>query len=160
MQCSSVMSWARWVGVQPSASSLLSRTSIVIAAVVELTIPVLLIVRRYRNLGVVVGLVFHTGLALDPVAHVFDFTSVLIPMFLLFSAGDVQLDLQATLDRLAAPFRGSGVAVMATLAVGLEATILSLGGEQWWLPFPVWVALRHRDHRLGGEPPTGQPPRL
>src|SRR2546430_10827189 len=44
---------------------------------IELSIPVLLLVRRTRHLGVVVGLVFHRLIALDQ-SHLFsDFSSVL-----------------------------------------------------------------------------------
>ncbi|MDH3295586.1 MAG: hypothetical protein OER95_14800, partial [Acidimicrobiia bacterium] len=56
----------RWIGIEASSNPHLSRAAIVIAVVTELSIPVLLVGRRWRNLGVLVGLVFHTGLALDP----------------------------------------------------------------------------------------------
>ena len=53
-------------------------------AATELSIPILLLMRRTRHIGVVVGLVFHGLIALDQ-AHPFsDFSSVLTPLFLLF----------------------------------------------------------------------------
>jgi hypothetical protein len=58
---------------------------------VELSIPFLLIVRRTRHVGVVLGLVFHGVLALDRTHQFFDFSSVLAALFVLFlpaSAGD------------------------------------------------------------------------
>jgi len=51
---------------------------------VELSIPVLLVARRTRNLGVVVGLGFHAILALDHSHQFFDFSSVLAALFVLF----------------------------------------------------------------------------
>lgn len=50
----------------------------------ELSIPILLSMRRSRHLGVVVGLVFHSLIALDQ-THLFsDFSSVLVALFVLF----------------------------------------------------------------------------
>jgi hypothetical protein len=52
--------------------------------VVEGMIPVLLLRRRWRHVGVAVGLVFHSAIALD-MAHLFsDFSSVLAALFVLF----------------------------------------------------------------------------
>ncbi|MGK2949610.1 MAG: hypothetical protein ACSLFP_13625 [Acidimicrobiales bacterium] len=53
-------------------------------AAIELSIPVLLVVRRTRHLGVVVGIVFHGVLALDQSHQFFDFSSVLVALFVLF----------------------------------------------------------------------------
>jgi len=60
-------------------------------AAVELSIPFLLIMRRTRHLGVVVGLVFHGVLAVDHQHEFFDFSAVLAALFVLFlppSAGE------------------------------------------------------------------------
>ena len=64
---------------------------IVGTAAVELSIPVLLVVRRTRHVGVVVGLLFHGVLAIDRTHQFFDFSSVLAALFILFlppSAGE------------------------------------------------------------------------
>jgi hypothetical protein len=53
-------------------------------AAIELSIPVLLVLRRTRHVGVVVGLVFHALLALDQSHQFFDFSSVLAALFVLF----------------------------------------------------------------------------
>ena len=51
---------------------------------IELAIPVLLLIRRTRNIGVVVALLFHGVIALDQ-THLFsDFSSVLVALFMLF----------------------------------------------------------------------------
>jgi hypothetical protein len=53
-------------------------------AATEMSIPILLCVRRTRHAGVVVGLVFHSLIALDQ-THVFsDFSAVLVALFVLF----------------------------------------------------------------------------
>jgi hypothetical protein len=50
----------------------------------ELLIPLLLVFQRTRRAGVVVGLVFHTVLAVDRSHEFFDFSSVLFALFVLF----------------------------------------------------------------------------
>ena len=53
-------------------------------AATELSVPVLLVVRRTRHVGVIVGLVFHGLIAIDQ-THLFaDFSSVLNALFILF----------------------------------------------------------------------------
>jgi hypothetical protein len=53
-------------------------------AATEMSIPILLSMRRTRHIGVVVGLVFHSLIALDQ-THLFsDFSSVLVALFVLF----------------------------------------------------------------------------
>ena len=60
------------------------RAVVLSALAIELSIPVLLVIRRTRNLGVMVGLLFHYVLALDRTNHVFDFSSMLFALFVLF----------------------------------------------------------------------------
>ena len=57
---------------------------IVGTAVIELSIPWLLVVRRTRNVGVVIAIAFHALLALDRTHQFFDFSSVLTALFVLF----------------------------------------------------------------------------
>ncbi|MGI9604640.1 MAG: hypothetical protein ACR2P0_00745 [Acidimicrobiales bacterium] len=52
---------------------------------VELSVPILLVVRRTRSFGVLLAIGFHLVLTLDLLQHFFDFTLVLIPLFLLFA---------------------------------------------------------------------------
>ena len=56
----------------------------VLAAGIELSVPVLLAFRRTRRAGVLLGLSFHWLLALDLDQHFWDFSSVLFVGFLLF----------------------------------------------------------------------------
>jgi hypothetical protein len=55
-----------------------------VAVITELSIPILLVNRRTRILGVVVGLSFHSLIALDRLHLFVDFSSVLAAMFVLF----------------------------------------------------------------------------
>lgn len=56
----------------------------VAAVCVELSVPVLLALRRTRRWGVLLGMTFHWFLALDLFQHFWDFSSVLFVCFLLF----------------------------------------------------------------------------
>jgi hypothetical protein len=71
-------------GLQLGGSTWVLRAVIIATAAIELSIPVLLIRRRTRAVGVVVALVFHALLALDRAHEFFDFSSVLFALFLLF----------------------------------------------------------------------------
>jgi hypothetical protein len=52
--------------------------------VIELSIPVLLIVRRTRSRGVVLAMAFHAVLAIDRTHEFYDFSAVLFALFVLF----------------------------------------------------------------------------
>jgi hypothetical protein len=58
---------------------------------VELSVPVLLVLRRSRRWGLLLALGFHWSLALDLAQHFWDFSSVLFAGFLLFT-DDRQVD--------------------------------------------------------------------
>jgi hypothetical protein len=58
-----------------------------VAAATELSIPILLLNRRTRILGVALGLVFHSLIALDRLHLFVDFSAVLAAMFVLFLPG-------------------------------------------------------------------------
>ncbi|HEV3225286.1 MAG TPA: hypothetical protein VGZ52_00560 [Acidimicrobiales bacterium] len=130
----------------------------------ELSIPILLLVRRTRHVGVVVGLVFHSLIALDQ-THLFsDFSSVLAPLFVLFLpppfASDVVARWRAlSADRrervravfvvgaavlLAAQFYGRGDAVARLFADGrawawviYDVIVLALVGGFLWSRRPA-----------------------
>ena len=58
---------------------------IVASAAVELSVPMMLLIRPLRRIGVLVAMTFHLVLALDRLQHFYDFTLVLLPLFLLFT---------------------------------------------------------------------------
>ena len=86
---------------------------------IELAIPLLLVLRRTRHAGVVVGLLYHGVIALDT-AHLFaDFSSVLTPLFLLFLPPAFAVDLAAVARRHARKVRAAQVVVLAAAAIVL-----------------------------------------
>ena len=132
--------------LQLDGAAWLQWSVIVGTAAVELSIPVLLVVRRTRHIGVVVGLLFHGVLAIDRTHQFFDFSSVLAALFILFlppSAGEwvaervgsVRARLALRNDRLPHWTHVALVAVPTTvgLLVALDAIdavgALDLG---WW----------------------------
>ncbi|MEO7428248.1 MAG: HTTM domain-containing protein, partial [Acidimicrobiales bacterium] len=70
-------------GLLPGSASV-EWAAIVGTALIELSIPVLLIRRRTRAAGVMLGLVFHALLAIDRRHEFFDFSAVLFALFVLF----------------------------------------------------------------------------
>jgi hypothetical protein len=70
--------------LQLDGAAWVEQAVIIGTVVVELTIPVLLVRRSTRNVGVVIALVFHGLLALDRSHQFFDFSSLLAALFVLF----------------------------------------------------------------------------
>lgn len=141
-------------------------------AAIELSIPVLLVVRRTRHLGVVVGLVFHAVLAIDHSHQFYDFSAVLAALFVLFlpaSAGEwvaervgsVRARLALADERLpravhlvlAAVPTAAGLVVAADLVDA--STALDLGWWPWQLYalLGIVAALRYLDQRPPGAAP-------
>lgn len=107
-------------------------------ALVEVAIPVLLAVRRWRAVGVVVALAFHFVLAVHPVTHIWDFSSTLLVLFLLFlpARGHQHLDARVAVWRTR-PIgeRGLGLALVLALQ-----TVALAGPLPGWLPaYPLWL---------------------
>lgn len=70
--------------LQLGGAGWLEHAVIVGSAAIELAVPVLLLCRRTRNLGVIVALAFHGVLALDRSHQFFDFSSMLAALFVVF----------------------------------------------------------------------------
>lgn len=123
---------------------------------IELSVPVLLSVRRTRQLGVVVGVAFHGFIALDLAQHFWDFSSVLIAAFVLFSSPTTVGRLARTLDRPLV----RRLAVLVWLPPLVAAAVPQFGplwalGRTWtqllWLGYlavAIWV-LAHRRTSAG-----------
>jgi len=88
------------VNLSVSGSATLATMTIAVVLITELSIPVLLMIRRLRHFAVALGLVFHAIVALEPNGHVFDFTSVLFVLFLLFLTPEVSTKLDGGVERL------------------------------------------------------------
>lgn len=123
---------------------------------IECSIPVLLVLKRTRYLGVLVGSTFHTLLSLDLNQHFYDFTAVLLALFFLF-VPDESVDLIAAgAQSLSSAYRrfviawwvslGGALVVLAVTPQSLLASILlSIVPFAVWIPFSlVWIALLYR----------------
>lgn len=119
---------------------------------VELSIPLLLVMRRTRSVGVVVGLVFHSVLAIDHAHEFFDFSAVLFALFVLFlppSSGTWVAERVGSIRaRLALRHEGvPGRAHLALLAVPVITALLvaidvvdpSRGVTIGWWPWQIYA---------------------
>lgn len=117
-----------WVGT--------NRALPVVAATVELSIPVLLLVHRTRSLGVLVALAFHFVLALDRAHPYFDFSAVLATLFLLFLPPDGVVSALTRLGAVASALRArwsSGPELLRLFALAGAAlvVVVAAGPDQW-----------------------------
>jgi hypothetical protein len=135
--------------------------------IAELSIPLLLLVRRTRHVGVVVALLFHGVLALDRTHQFFDFSSVLFALFVLFlpptagtwvaeRVGSVRARLSLRHEELAGRTHLLLVAfpVLAASLVAIDALTRDLALDVGWWPWQVYalgvvaiVATFLRQHR-------------
>ena len=118
---------------------------------IELSIPVLLALRRTRHAGVIVALLFHYVLAFDRTHQFFDFSSVLATLFLLFLDESVRLAVvdrfRAARDRVEARWKsGPELAGILALVAAAGVVVLASGPGRWPAPkvlreVGVWVWL-------------------
>ena len=139
------------VGLSPlGAGGIIPRIVIWATVAIELSVPITLIWRRSRYLGVLIGTLFHTLISFDVNQHFYDFTSVLIALFVLFLP-DRSIELLA--EQFAELKRRSVVpgkfllgltGVLVLLAVSplspLLAFLLSRGALALWVTFSaLWI---------------------
>lgn len=112
----------------------------IMTAVIELSIPLLLLVDRTRHIGVALGYAFHTLISLDLDQHFYDFTAVLFALFILF-APTAAARLERSVEPHLTPARRAVVATMLGLFV--LAAVLPLSRLSLWLLttgfFFVWI---------------------
>jgi hypothetical protein len=119
---------------------------------VELSIPWLLIVRRTRHAGVVLGLLFHAVLALDHAHQFFDFSSVLTALFVLFlppasgvwvaeRVGSVRarLDLADARGPRTVHLALVALPVLAGLAVSFDVVDAGQALDLGWVPWQLFA---------------------
>ena len=69
------------------------------AAIVECSVPLLLIAKRTRRFGILIAILFHTFLVISPAIAVFDFTITVYTMMYLFAGDDLGDRLNELSDR-------------------------------------------------------------
>lgn len=134
-------SWVQWIAIGGTLA-------------IELAIPVLLVVRRTRHVGVLVGLVFHGVLALDQTHQFFDFSAVLTALFILFlppsagtwvaeRVGSGRARLALADERLPPRVHVAAVAalVLPALAVAADRLDAREALEVGWWPWQAWIVV-------------------
>lgn len=121
------------------------------AALVELSVPILLIIRRTRHYGALLAIGFHGLITFDLAQHFYDFTAVLFALFVLFLDDTYFERFEAVGARLPPAIRSvvAAVVVMVGLSVTLASVTplnqtsfrwLSEGSFLWWIPYLALVA--------------------
>jgi hypothetical protein len=145
--------WLDGFGFDPmTADSVGAAGAIWGSVLIESAVPILLILRRLRSWGVVVGTLFHTVISFDLNQHFFDFTSVLLPLFFLFAPTVMvqRIDqscagVPAWARRLvAAGFLVPGGAMVAAAVLPLTsstAVLVTAVPFLLWIPFGIWLGI-------------------
>lgn len=114
-----------------------------VVGAIELSVPVLLLIRPTRWVGVLLAAGFHTAISLDLGQHFYDFTSVLLALFVLFlpdawsrTASQRLRDLPPWLTSAVG---GAGVALALLLVLGALVPAGVLPPVTDRLAFVVWV---------------------
>ncbi len=123
-----------------------------VTVLIELSVPALLIWRRTRGLGVIVGTVFHTLISFDLNQHFYDFTAVLLPLFFLF-APPAMVE-RADRSWAAIPSRTRRLVALGFLVIGVgmvvaaalpprpaTAALVTAVPFVLWIPFGTWWAV-------------------
>jgi hypothetical protein len=115
----------------------------------ELAVPLLLIWRRTRGVGVVVGSLFHTFISFDLNQHFYDFTAVLLPLFFLFAGAPMVerverswADTPSWIRRLVAAgflvIAGAMVVVAVLQLQPATSALVTAVPFFLWIPFGIW----------------------
>jgi hypothetical protein len=125
-------------------SSIVASGMVWATVVIECSIPLLLIWRRTRYAGVVVGSVFHTIVAFDWMQHFYDFTSVLLALFFLFLPDRSVEAIASAVARVPARLRrltmwwwsiiASGLVLLAVQPLTPTSRVILL-----IVPFAIWL---------------------
>jgi len=141
-------------GAQLGGAGWVDHAVIIATVAIELSVPVLLVVRRTRVLGVVVGLTFHGLIAIDHTHEFFDFSAVLYALFVLFlpptagtwvaeRMGSIRARLALRHQALPGRLHLALVAlpVVAGLLVALDVLTPSAALDVGWWPWQVYVVV-------------------
>jgi hypothetical protein len=104
---------------------------------IEWLIPLLLLRRQTRTTGVLVGLAFHGLISFDLDQHLYDFTAVLVPLFLLWLPDSVTERLGRDLPRRMQLALGSLLGVFVLASIGpLNRVSLTIPRQAF---FVLWI---------------------
>jgi hypothetical protein len=152
VSCASVYlnQWLGGVGLGPvPMGSVATRAAVWGSVLVELSVPLLLLVRRWRPWGVLVATGFHTLISFDLNQHFYDFTAVLLPLFFLFAS-------DRTAERVLELWSSAPVRVRRFLSLGLAGVggllvvaailppwlitlpLVTVAPFFLWIPFAIW----------------------
>lgn len=138
-------------GLPPlDAAGILARALIWATVAIEISVPLTLMGRRSRYVGVLVGTVFHTLISFDLDQHFYDFTAILIALLFLFlpqpSVDAISGQLAEVRRRKDVPGKllvgllGVLVLVAAFPLTPITAFVLSRVPFVFWVPFSLlWV---------------------
>lgn len=123
---------------QVSADTALAGAVVLGTVLIEVSVPVLLIVRRTRRAGMLLGLVFHTVISFDLGQHFFDFTALLIPLFLLWADPAVPRQLGKPMTRNLESMVAATLTVFVVVSVlpltAVTLTLLTQAVFVLWIP--------------------------
>lgn len=129
---------------------------------IELAIPVLLINYRTRFAGVVLGLAFHSLLSFDLGQHIYDFTGILFPLFLLWIPSRSLDDLGEFLPERTQVFAGIVLTLFVVSSVlpdtPVTSVLLTQGFFLLWIPFAVFLTAFVVTRRVGVHDTAYRPP--
>jgi hypothetical protein len=156
----------RWLGLTVSDHTALAALAVYGTVIIELLVPILVLIPRTRFYGVLLGLGFHGFLALDPTSHVFDFTSTLTPLLLLFAPVPLRVELSRLHRSLGSAVAPRSFLGWMAVTVAVHLLILRGGLAPWLVPYPLWLAVtvtlgwwfvRHRPPTPGVAAALGRP---
>jgi hypothetical protein len=120
--------------------SMAASVPVIVALVVELSVPVLLVVPRTRGVGVALAAVFHYVISLDLLQHFYDFTSVIFIGIAVWAHDDVTDRITGWLRRRRAVLWVT--AIWAALAVAVIAVpTVTVHALARLLVFVLWIPL-------------------
>ena len=113
-------------------------TAVIVATVLaEAAIPLLLVMPLTRHAGVLLGVAFHGLLSLDLAQHFYDFTAVLLALFVLFLSEDVGVAAEKTIGSV--PERWRRVVCAGIVVFGLAITVANVTPP---VPVSTWFLKR------------------
>jgi len=126
------------LGLPVQSSASLGSAVIGLTAATEVLIALLLWFPRTRRVAAIIGTVFHWILALEPVGHVFDFSSVLFVLFGLCIPG-----FEKTMRSMLAASRLSVRSLLgAAMVIIAGQTLVTVNQWTFWtVAWPVWIVL-------------------